>query len=191
MAPGAGRRRCTGSCSHALPRPLTVMLAPRPPAGLDVETADPHRAGAGGSRVHRLTCRRSRAVWAKSAGPRSRRGSPGPWVWRGGRSSLQAATRSTVVPAMLEPAESAVGRGARRRRGAVSASGPGAQVEQLRDYRPGDPLRVIDWRATARRRQLVSRDFAEDQHLDVMVALDVGPQQPHPVRRAGSAWATT
>ena len=52
--------------------------------------------------------------------------------------------------------------------------GPGAQVEQLRDYRPGDPLRVIDWRATARRRQLVSRDFAEDQHLDVMLALDVG-----------------
>jgi uncharacterized protein (DUF58 family) len=44
----------------------------------------------------------------------------------------------------------------------------------LRDYRPGDSLRVIDWRASARRRELVSRDFAEDQHLDVMVALDVG-----------------
>jgi uncharacterized protein (DUF58 family) len=54
------------------------------------------------------------------------------------------------------------------------AIGPGAHVEQLRDYRPGDPLRVIDWRATARRRQLVSRDFAEDQHLDVVMALDIG-----------------
>jgi uncharacterized protein (DUF58 family) len=52
--------------------------------------------------------------------------------------------------------------------------GSGAHVEQLRDYQPVDPLRVVDWHATARRRRLVSRDFAEDQHLDVIVALDAG-----------------
>ena len=45
---------------------------------------------------------------------------------------------------------------------------------QLRDYRVGDPLHLIDWKATARAGRLVSRDFAEDQHLDIIVAIDAG-----------------
>lgn len=52
--------------------------------------------------------------------------------------------------------------------------GSGAEVLQLRDYRRGDPLRSVDWKATARRRRLVSRDFSEDQHLEVVVAIDAG-----------------
>jgi uncharacterized protein (DUF58 family) len=52
--------------------------------------------------------------------------------------------------------------------------GSGAEVLQLREYRKGDPLRVVDWKATARRRRLVSRDFSEDQHLEVLVAIDAG-----------------
>ncbi len=52
--------------------------------------------------------------------------------------------------------------------------GSGAEVLQLRDYRPGDPLRAVDWKATARRGRLVSRDFSEDQHLEVIVAVDAG-----------------
>lgn len=52
--------------------------------------------------------------------------------------------------------------------------GSGAEVLQLRDYRRGDPLRVVDWKASARRRRLVSRDFSEDQHLEVVVAIDAG-----------------
>ncbi len=54
------------------------------------------------------------------------------------------------------------------------AAGAGAEVLQLRDYRKGDPLRAVDWKATARRGRLVSRDFSEDQHLEVIVAIDVG-----------------
>ena len=52
--------------------------------------------------------------------------------------------------------------------------GSGAEVLQLRDYRAGDPLRAVDWKATARRGRLVSRDFSEDQHLEVIVAVDAG-----------------
>jgi uncharacterized protein (DUF58 family) len=52
--------------------------------------------------------------------------------------------------------------------------GSGAEVLQLREYRRGDPLRGVDWKATARRGQLVSRDFSEDQHLEVVVAIDAG-----------------
>jgi uncharacterized protein (DUF58 family) len=86
---------------------------------------------------------------------------------------LQGTDHSIVVPAMLELNESARGAAAAGARNS-RVMGPGAHVEQLRDYRPGDALRVIDWRATARRRELVSRDFAEDQHLDVIMVLDVG-----------------
>lgn len=68
-----------------------------------------------------------------------------------------------------------------RRIGSVSGGvrsrsilGAGAEVLQLRDYRVGDPQNLIDWKATARRGQLVSRDFTEDQHLDIVIAIDVG-----------------
>lgn len=55
-----------------------------------------------------------------------------------------------------------------------SILGAGAEVLQLRDYRAGDPQNLIDWKATARRGQLISRDFTEDQHLDIVIAVDVG-----------------
>jgi uncharacterized protein (DUF58 family) len=60
--------------------------------------------------------------------------------------------------------------GARVRR----VAGAGQELYQLRSYSRGDPLTRIDWKATARSGQLVSRDYSEDQHLDVLVALDAG-----------------
>jgi uncharacterized protein (DUF58 family) len=64
-----------------------------------------------------------------------------------------------------------------------TAFGAGLEVLQLRDYRSGDPLHLIDWKATARASRLVSRDFAEDQHLDIIIALDAGRSS---ALRAGS-----
>lgn len=52
--------------------------------------------------------------------------------------------------------------------------GAGAEVLQLRDYQPSDPLRAIDWKASARRGRLISREFSEDQHLEIVVAIDAG-----------------
>jgi uncharacterized protein (DUF58 family) len=52
--------------------------------------------------------------------------------------------------------------------------GAGAELYQLRGYRYGDPLARIDWKATARARELVTREFSEDQHLDVLIAIDAG-----------------
>jgi uncharacterized protein (DUF58 family) len=54
------------------------------------------------------------------------------------------------------------------------AVGAGSELHQLREYAPGDPLGRIDWKATARTRQLVSREFSEDQHLDILIAIDAG-----------------
>ncbi|TLY72831.1 MAG: DUF58 domain-containing protein [Gammaproteobacteria bacterium] len=60
--------------------------------------------------------------------------------------------------------------GARSRR----VMGAGSELHQLRGYLYGDPLARIDWKATARARELVTREFSEDQHLDILVAIDAG-----------------
>jgi uncharacterized protein (DUF58 family) len=60
--------------------------------------------------------------------------------------------------------------GARPRR----VIGAGSELHQLRGYVRGDSLARIDWKATARSRRLVTREFSEDQHLDVLVAIDAG-----------------
>jgi uncharacterized protein (DUF58 family) len=60
--------------------------------------------------------------------------------------------------------------GARARR----IAGAGAELHQLRHYAQGDPLSRIDWKATARTGALVTREYSEDQHLDVLVAIDAG-----------------
>jgi uncharacterized protein (DUF58 family) len=79
----------------------------------------------------------------------------------------------TVVPDMVDRVEGSRGdHGDGVRPGRIG--GTGAEILQLRDYRRGDPLRAVDWKATARRGRLISRDFAEDQHLEVIVAIDSG-----------------
>jgi uncharacterized protein (DUF58 family) len=86
---------------------------------------------------------------------------------------LAAQFTLSVAPDLLrDDAEraGAIGGGTRAR----SLLGAGGEVLQLREYRPGDPQHVIDWKATARSNTLVSRDFAEDQHLEIVLAIDAG-----------------
>jgi uncharacterized protein (DUF58 family) len=84
-----------------------------------------------------------------------------------------AACPVTVVPEAvgeMERSQGIQGAGAKP----VLSGGSGTEVLQLREYRRGDPLRAVDWKATARRGRLVSRDFSADQHLEVIVAIDAG-----------------
>jgi uncharacterized protein (DUF58 family) len=86
---------------------------------------------------------------------------------------LQPSSEVTVAPdtlriARVTPRGNPAGTRPRRTVGA------GSELHQLRDYVHGDPLARIDWKATARTRTLVSREFSEDQHLDVLVMLDAG-----------------
>jgi len=52
--------------------------------------------------------------------------------------------------------------------------GEGMEFHQLREYRDGDSLRQIDWKAVSRRRQLISRDYREEQDQRVVFLLDCG-----------------
>ena len=47
-----------------------------------------------------------------------------------------------------------------------------SQVKGQRDYRPDDPLKHIDWKATARARQLQTRVFEPAVSLNMLVALN-------------------
>ncbi|MEO7539061.1 MAG: DUF58 domain-containing protein [Pyrinomonadaceae bacterium] len=53
-----------------------------------------------------------------------------------------------------------------------SKRGVGQDLLALRDYQPQDDLRRIDWKATARTRQLTVREFAAEDEKRVTVILD-------------------
>lgn len=62
-----------------------------------------------------------------------------------------------------------------RRHGAQRSpkSGAGSNVRELREYQPGDPLRKIAWKATARAGRLISRDFERDIDVSAYLLLDI------------------
>lgn len=50
--------------------------------------------------------------------------------------------------------------------------GAGHDLFSLRDYQPQDDLRHIDWKATARSRQLIVREFTAEDERRITIALD-------------------
>ncbi len=52
--------------------------------------------------------------------------------------------------------------------------GEGRQFESLREWVPGDDTRHIDWKATARRRKIIARQFEEERRQQVMLVIDAG-----------------
>ena len=52
--------------------------------------------------------------------------------------------------------------------------GLGREFESLREYRPGDDLRDICWTASARRGDLVTRQFQTERSQSVWIVLDTG-----------------
>ncbi|NOY24272.1 MAG: DUF58 domain-containing protein [Oligoflexia bacterium] len=56
----------------------------------------------------------------------------------------------------------------RRRRGS------GMEFHQLRDYRDGDSLRQIDWKACSRHDRLISREYREETDQQVILLIDQG-----------------
>lgn len=52
--------------------------------------------------------------------------------------------------------------------------GEGTDFHQMREYRVGDSLRQIDWKATARARRLVSREYQDEKNQQLVLLLDTG-----------------
>lgn len=54
----------------------------------------------------------------------------------------------------------------------VQRRGAGLEFQQLRDYRQGDAMNRIDWNATSKRRQLISREYDDEQNQTLIFVLD-------------------
>ncbi len=67
-----------------------------------------------------------------------------------------------------EQASRLVGAHLKRRRG------EGTDFHQMREYRVGDSLRQIDWKATSRSRKLISREYQDEKNQQLVMLLDTG-----------------
>lgn len=57
-------------------------------------------------------------------------------------------------------------------RSAVQQRGPGSEFDSLREYVIGDDVRAIDWRATARRNEVVVRTWRPERDRQVLILID-------------------
>ncbi|HEY4016165.1 MAG TPA: DUF58 domain-containing protein [Polyangiaceae bacterium] len=60
------------------------------------------------------------------------------------------------------------------RLGSLTVRGSDTEFERLRPYQPGDEVRHVDWRASARRDEIVVRQLQAESNQNVVFALDVG-----------------
>jgi len=75
-------------------------------------------------------------------------------------------TRLALLSA--EMASRVVGAHLKRRRG------EGTDFHQMREYRVGDSLRQIDWKATSRARKLISREYQDEKNQQLLMMIDTG-----------------
>lgn len=99
------------------------------------------------------------------------------WLWR--QSRITGVPQSVRVFPNFAPlagfalfsAEQAsrlVGAHIKRRRG------EGTDFHQMREYRVGDSMRQIDWKATARARKLISREYQDEKNQQLLMVIDTG-----------------
>ena len=66
----------------------------------------------------------------------------------------------------------------------IRKRGQGLEFENLRDYQEGDSIRLIDWRATSRNRQmdgslkLIVKNYKEEQDQQILFIIDSGYRLP-------------
>lgn len=173
------RRRAGGLFAG---RPVRLEVHDHHPTGAEVEGLPHHVVlpgnGGGGDTGTRLAYRlRPRVrgparfeapeVWQTSIlGLLRRRRRPGP------------ATDVRVLPnfrpllvqglAGVEERMASLGFHLQRRRGA------GLEFRELRDFREGDTVRQVDWKATARRGRLIAREYQDERDQQIVLLVDCG-----------------
>lgn len=185
----AVRRLLPGAFALGEPHPVGLRLESRADRALLIEVHDeappelslsgwPQRATVPASGWVELTAQltpRSRGSFVLPAVYLS---TPGPLGLLTRRVRLEQADPVRVFPnfkavaryALLavDRRQAALGMHLRRRRGT------GLEFHQLREYRDGDSLRQIDWKAVSRRDQLISRDYREESDQQVILLIDQG-----------------
>jgi len=96
----------------------------------------------------------------------------------GRRRSTQALPWDAAVypPLVTVRLRASVAEAARRHQGVtpIRQLGEGRLFESLREWVPGDDLRHIDWKATAKRRKVITRQYEAERRQQVLLVLDTG-----------------
>ena len=102
-----------------------------------------------------------------------------PWglAWR--RSSVDLTHTLQVQPGVRDLLRERSGYAIRRRLRTPGLRrtrqwGEGREFESLRDYVQGDDPRAIDWKASARRRKYVVRNYEAERSQNIVLAIDAG-----------------
>ena len=165
-------------------RPLRLRLADAPPAGFD---ATGHRTGLTVPASPAPTSEDGEAVVRYTVTPRSRGRhafgelavrvlGPLGLAWRAGRLPLGREVSvypdlGGAAPGLAETAAPELGRASMDAR---LARVEGREFSALRHYHPGDDLRSVDWKATARRGWPVVREWQPERNQTVWALLDCG-----------------
>jgi uncharacterized protein (DUF58 family) len=87
--------------------------------------------------------------------------------------ALPAADGGRVLPDLRQRTRRHA-QGRHRQARARRAAGEGSELQQLRDYRIGDPLARIAWKRSARHGRLLTREGGDERQLDVLLVVDAG-----------------
>jgi len=138
--------------------PQTVQLRPRRETVL-LYHVEPHRRGKNGFGTLFLRCRSRLALWTltdERIETRPVRVYP----------DIQAVAKVELMARQNRLAEAGV-RMSRLR-------GRGNEFDRLREYRREDEYRSIDWKATARHQELISREYVVERNQNLLFLLDCG-----------------
>lgn len=104
--------------------------------------------------------------------------SQGPWGLGEARARRELPWTALVFPDLTEAALRALPTRIQRRREAglrnVRRLGEGRVFETLKEWVPGEDTRSIDWKATARRGKVMSRQYEDERRQQVLILLDAG-----------------
>ena len=146
-----------------LPRGISVVNGHNP-CGI--------RLAAGEERTLELTLRCDRWGTAELGDIRLRaRNRIGMFVWEGlshGRQRLRVLPRPELVERLVAPVETQPTTGSLVAR----VRGEGLEFADTREFVQGDPMRSVNWRASARRGELIVNDRHPERNADVVLFLD-------------------
>jgi uncharacterized protein (DUF58 family) len=166
------RTQLSFTFKNPLQRGVTIEAAPRAPQIIDmpgrVERLDIPAGGSSSMACTVVPCRLGEFDWpqvsVRIAGPLG-------LAWWPRRLDCHAHLRA--VPDLFRNAGRVKGIEATGHQSGFER-GAGGEVLRLREYRAGDAPRMVDWKATARAGQLISREFSQDSGLQIVIAIDAG-----------------
>ena len=157
-------------CRHALRRTLALEVAPSAPDDIEIENQiTPLLVPAGESAA--LTRRASASRLGDHSWPSLKTRVAGPLGLAWWPKELICRKRIRVVPDLFRSGDEVKGLAASGSQLGLDI-GAGAEVLRLREYRDGDPPRVIDWKATARSQTVMVREFTREDERKLKVVFD-------------------